>query len=160
MKKKILVVLGSGGHTAQMIRLVVMLGDKYSYSYVVNNTDNISQKKIIFPGIIYKVNLTKKVRGTFLDTVIRTIKAFFDSYCIIKKSKCYMIISAGPGISVPLFVAAKFFRMKTIFIESWSRVTTKSDSGKICYKLSDMFFVQWPEMKKLYPKAIYAGRLG
>ncbi|MDP3029141.1 MAG: hypothetical protein Q8O04_06545 [Deltaproteobacteria bacterium] len=51
-------------------------------------------------------------------------------------------------------------RRPRIFIESWSRVTTKSTTGKICYYLSDLFFVQWPELIKRYPKAIYAGRLG
>lgn len=160
MKKKILVVLGGGGHTAQIIRIVDMLGDKYLYSYVVNNIDQISQKKITIPGIIFKINLTKKFGGSFLDSVIGTLKSFFDSFSIIRKSKCEVIISAGPGISVPLFVVAKLFKIKTIFFESWSRVTTKSNSGKICYRFSDLFFVQWPEMKKLYPKAVYAGRLG
>jgi UDP-N-acetylglucosamine:LPS N-acetylglucosamine transferase len=160
VKKKLLIILGGGGHTAQMIRLIEVLGDQYIYFYVVNNTDNISYKKIRISGKIFKISLAKRFKGTFFDTVIKTLKAFFDSFYIINKARCDAIISAGPGISVPLFIVAKLFRMKTIYIESWSRVMTKSDSGKICYRFSDLFFVQWPEMKKLYPKAIYAGRVG
>ncbi|MDB4442614.1 UDP-N-acetylglucosamine transferase subunit ALG14 [bacterium] len=37
LKKKILVVLGGGGHTAQMIRLVDMLGDKHFYLLAILN---------------------------------------------------------------------------------------------------------------------------
>jgi len=47
-----------------------------------------------------------------------------------------------------------------IFIESWARVYSKSDSGKLVYPIADLFFVQWKEMEKVYPHAIYAGRLG
>ena len=53
----------------------------------------------------------------------------------------------------------KLLGKKIIFIESWSRIYKKSSSGKFAYLFANLFFVQWPEMKKQYPKAIYAGRL-
>lgn len=39
------------------------------------------------------------------------------------------------------------FPLRTIFIESWARVTTLSLSGKILLPLVDRFLVQWPELE-------------
>jgi UDP-N-acetylglucosamine:LPS N-acetylglucosamine transferase len=156
--KKVMIVLGSGGHTAQMLKLLKLLGSKYNYEYVLNDDDKVSARKI--NGKIYRVANPRVFEDNILIRSSKLTKGFFQAYKIMRKSNAVAIISAGPGLTFPLFLAAKLFRKKTIFIESWCRITTKSISGRLCYPLSDMFFVQWPEMKKLYPKAIYAGRLG
>ncbi|KAL3472778.1 oligosaccharide biosynthesis protein Alg14-like protein [Aspergillus californicus] len=56
------------------------------------------------------------------------------------------------------------FRFRTIFIESWARVTTLSLSGKILLPFADRFLVQWPALggKKAWvgkKKAEYVGFL-
>ncbi|KAL2828710.1 oligosaccharide biosynthesis protein Alg14-like protein [Aspergillus cavernicola] len=38
------------------------------------------------------------------------------------------------------------FRLRTIFVESWARVTTLSLSGKILLPFADRFLVQWPAL--------------
>ena len=160
-KPKLMIVLGSGGHTTQMIRITEMLHDSYDFEYVVNDDDDKSIKKVKFIG---DVHVIPRPRRIYDKSVIRaaflTIHSIFKSFSIIMNSKSVGIVSAGPGLAVPLFIWATIFRKKRIFIESWARVVTKSTSGKICYYLSDLFFVQWPELIKKYPKAIYAGRLG
>ena len=156
-----MIVLGSGGHTTQMIRMTEMLSDSYNFEYVVNDDDDKSVKKIKFTGDVHVIPRPRRiydksvVRAAFL-----TIHSIFKSFSIIMNSKSVGIVSAGPGLAVPLFIWASIFRKKRIFIESWTRVNTKSTTGKICYYLSDLFFVQWTELTEKYPKAIYAGRLG
>ncbi|KAL3494640.1 oligosaccharide biosynthesis protein Alg14-like protein [Aspergillus germanicus] len=56
------------------------------------------------------------------------------------------------------------FRLRTIFVESWARVTTLSLSGKILLPFADRFLVQWPALedkKALWgsKKAEYVGFL-
>ncbi|HAO9336376.1 TPA: polysaccharide biosynthesis protein, partial [Escherichia coli] len=48
---------------------------------------------------------------------------------------------------------------KVIYIETWSRFTTYSLSGRIMYRLSNKFYIQNKSLLELYPKAIYSGRL-
>jgi beta-1,4-N-acetylglucosaminyltransferase len=160
-KPKLIIVLGSGGHTTQMVRITELLYDFYDFEYVVNDDDDKSIKKI---RIIGDVHVIPRPRRIYDKSVFRsfflTIYSLFKSFSIIMNSKSVGIVSAGPGLAVPLFIWASIFRKKRIYIESWSRVNTKSAAGKICYFLSDLFFVQWPELIKKYPKAIYAGRLG
>ena len=55
MKHTILVALGEGGHTKEMLTLVDMLGDDYAYAYIIVADDPISEKKIRRPGPVYRV---------------------------------------------------------------------------------------------------------
>ncbi|KAJ5650127.1 UDP-N-acetylglucosamine transferase subunit alg14 [Penicillium longicatenatum] len=75
-----------------------------------------------------------------------------------------IIITNGPAVSVCMIVAAKtlrFFifisrilsgknfkpeisRLRTIFVESWARISTLSTSGVLLLPLADRFLVQWP----------------
>ena len=160
-KPKLMIVLGSGGHTTQMIRITEMLCDSYDFEYVVSDDDNKSVKKIRFIGDVHVITRPQRYYDKLVIRVVfLTIRSILESFSIIRNSKSVGIVSTGPSLTVPLFIWASVFRKKRIFIESWSRVNAKSRSGKICYYLSDLFLVQWPELTKRYPKAIYAGRLG
>ena len=157
---KVLIQLGMGGHTSQILRLVDLLGDKYSYEYIIGHDDQTSSKKIRFSGKIYvmrnpRLMNDKSLVKVFLNMFPTTIQSFK----ILFKSRPNIIISSGPSMAIPLFWLSKLMRIKNIFIESWVRVHHKSQTGKLVYPVTDMFFVQWESLKKVYPKAIYAGRL-
>lgn len=160
-KPKLIIVLGSGGHTTQMVRITEMLHGSYDFEYVVNDDDDKSIKKIKYGGDLHVIPRPRRIYDkSFIRAVCLTLYSLFQSFGIIWNSQSVGIVSAGPGLAIPLFIWASILRKKRIFIESWSRVTTKSFAGKVCYLLSDLFFVQWPELIEKYPKAIYAGRLG
>ncbi|MDY6965779.1 MAG: PssD/Cps14F family polysaccharide biosynthesis glycosyltransferase [Halobacteriota archaeon] len=77
---------------------------------------------------------------------------------ILLKEKPDMIISTGSEIAIPVFYIAKVLMIKTVFIESWCRVSEPSASGRIVYPVSDLFLVQWEQLLKKYgKKAIYRG---
>lgn len=156
-----MIVLGSGGHTTQMIILTEMLNDHFDFEYVVSDDDNKSIKRIKFDGAVYVIPRPRRYYDkSVVRSVYLTIYSIFVCLKIVMKSKAVGIVSAGPSLAVPLFIWASIFRKKKIFIESWSRVTMKSTSGRICYYMSDIFFVQWNELTNSYKKSIYAGRLG
>ena len=52
---KLLVVLGDGGHTAEVIRLVELLGPSYDYTYLITTTDRVSEGKITIPGPVHYI---------------------------------------------------------------------------------------------------------
>ena len=158
--KKILIILGAGGHTEQMIKLVQNLGDNFTFVYVVADDDKVSKARMKNHGIVYSIlNPRKMIDKNLLVCFFKFIYSFFQSVKIILKTNPDCILGCGPGLIIPLIISGKMFGKKVIFLESWSRVYTKSLSGKIAYLFSNLFFVQWPELKKKYPKSIYAGRL-
>jgi len=161
-KKKIcLIVLGRGGHTAQILRLVDRLGNKYAYEYVVGKEDQVSEKQIKYKGKVHRMLNPRLMKHKSLIIVfLRMIPAGFDVFKILLKTKANVVLSAGPSMTIPFFYLAKLFGKKLIFVESWVRIHHKSLTGRFVYPISDLFFVQWASMKKIYKKAVFAGRLG
>lgn len=161
-KKTILIVLGGGGHTEQLLRLVNKLGSRYNYEYVISKEDRISVNKIKMKGVVFKIlNPRKMSDKSYLITFLKFIPSSFQALRILMKTKASAIISCGPALSIHLSILGKLiFRKKIIFLESWSRVYSKSLAGKFIYPFADLFFVQWKQQKKNYKNAIYAGRLG
>lgn len=49
------------------------------------------------------------------------------------------------------------FQKKVIYIESFAKINSPTLTGRVMYKFADIFYVQWPEMLKVYPKAKYIG---
>jgi beta-1,4-N-acetylglucosaminyltransferase len=157
---KILIHLGMGGHTSQVLRLVDSIGDKYNYEYLIGDDDKTSTKKIKYQGKVHIVKNPRLMQDKSLFKVfLKMFPTTIQVFNLLRKTKPKAIISAGPSLTIPLFWVAKLFGIKTIFIESWVRVHNPSQAGRFCYKVSDLFLVQWEPMQKVYPKAIYAGRL-
>ena len=155
---KVLAILGKGGHTTQMLRLLEKMPKDYEYSYVICYEDPISEKKV--EGLIYKVNMPSMEGDSNFIKVIRTLRTISQAAIALIKDNPHVVITAGPGVGAIFSYIGKLLGKKVIFIESWARVYSRSDSGKVVYPIADLFFVQWKEMKKVYPNAIYAGRLG
>jgi UDP-N-acetylglucosamine:LPS N-acetylglucosamine transferase len=159
LKLKILVVLGEGGHTKQLLTLIDLLGDNYKYEYILTKEDNLSANQIKYNGPIYRLRRPRgkntKLIKVFLRTIIVSIKSFF----ILLGNRPDAILSNGPAISVPVSIIGKLLGIKIIFVESASRITSLSFSGRIMYRWADLFFIQWPQLKRQFPMARYAGRL-
>jgi beta-1,4-N-acetylglucosaminyltransferase len=161
-KKAIMIVLGGGGHTKQMLELVSLLGNDYNYEYVISSGDNLSEKKIRINGRVFKIINPRDMQDkNVLNVIIKFVPSTIQALHLLFKSRSSCIISAGPALSLHISFLGKFlFGKKVIFIESWSRVYSKSMAGKFTYPFADLFFVQWAQEKNNYPKAVYAGRLG
>lgn len=161
-KKTLLVVLGGGGHTNQLLRIVDKLGNSFNYEYIVGSGDNISEKKIKFSGKVFKIiNPRKMTDRSLLKIILKFIPSTIQVLYVLLRSKSKAVLIVGPALSLHVATISKyFFRKKIIFLESWSRVYNKSWAGNALHNLSDLFFVQWTQELKNYPKALYAGRLG
>jgi beta-1,4-N-acetylglucosaminyltransferase len=91
---------------------------------------------------------------------LRMASAGFSILKILCKEKPKLIVSTGSEIAIPAFYLAKLFRIKTIFIESWTRVVQPSGTGRMVYPISDVFLVQWESLLAKYgKKARYEGAI-
>jgi beta-1,4-N-acetylglucosaminyltransferase len=143
---KIALVCSHGGHLTEILYLMEAFKDHEIFFITYENfrTNDLKQKKYLLKNI-----------GT---NPIRMFKAFFQIRSILSEEKPDYIVSTGSEIAIPSFILARIMGIKSIFIESWCRVQTRSGTGKIVYYFSDIFLVQWPELLKLYgKKASYEG---
>lgn len=173
---KTLVVLGSGGHTVEMLKMVAALNPK-KYNprvYVVADTDKISNKKLLqveehFKGegqfVVEVVPRTREVGQSWVTSAFTTLHALVVSFVILVRHRPALILANGPGTCVPLCAGAVMLRVlgvtpsRVVFVESLCRVRSLSLSGRILYPISDHFFVQWPQLTINHPRAHYNGRL-
>jgi len=171
-----MIVAGSGGHTAEMLKLVRGLGSAYNpRHYVIALTDKMSKDKIISleksqqsslsQYMISTIPRSREVGQSWFTTVVSTLHACLYSSLLVFKSRPNLLLCNGPGTCLPLCLAAFAIsiigiqRVKIVFIESVCRVISLSLTGHILYYLSDQFIVQWPELQQRYPLTTYMGRV-
>ncbi|XP_008811385.2 UDP-N-acetylglucosamine transferase subunit ALG14 homolog [Phoenix dactylifera] len=182
-----LIVLGSGGHTAEMLSILnVLQKDKFvPRYYVAAVTDNMSLQKarvleeslvqqgknsgrdILEAAQFMQIYRSREVGQSYFTSIGTTLIAIVHALWLTLQIRPQVIICNGPGTCIPLCVSAYLFkvlglRWSTIFyVESIARVRKLSLSGLFLYKLHlvDQFVVQWPQLQKKYPRAHYVGRL-
>jgi len=158
--KRVAVVLGRGGHTAQTFALVNLLGDRYQYLYMIGILDPLTPKKIQIPGKIAPVIPPRLLpQDSRIMSILRTLMTFILSFVYFMMFKPKVVISCGTGLTVPIFYAARILRIKTVFIESMSRVESLSITGRLLIGKTTLYVVQWPELAKKTQGAIYGGQL-
>jgi UDP-N-acetylglucosamine:LPS N-acetylglucosamine transferase len=88
----------------------------------------------------------------------RMALAFFQALWILSKERPQIVISTGASVAIPFSWMGKLLGVKVVYIESWSRIKTRSGTGPLVYPAADLFLVQWPSLLEEYgPKARYWG---
>jgi UDP-N-acetylglucosamine:LPS N-acetylglucosamine transferase len=158
--KRIAVVLGRGGHTAQTFALVDLLGARFSYIYLIGILDSLTPKKIRIEGKVLRVFAPRLLpQDSRIMSVIRTAVTLLLSLIYLLLYKPVAVVSCGTGLTVPVFYAARLLRVKTVFIESLSRVESLSITGRLLHGKTDLFLVQWSSLAESVPEAVYGGQL-
>ncbi len=156
---KLLIVLGEGGHTKEMLALVDLLGDEYEYAYALTKEDALSEGRIRLSGTCYRVIRPRSKSDPAWVAAGKLLLCFWQSLWAILYTRPDAIISSGPAVAIPLSFWGKLFRKAIIFVETGSRVRRLSFTGRLMRHLADLFFVQWPQLCEKHPQALYAGRL-
>ncbi len=160
MKHRIAVVLGRGGHTAQTFALVDLLGQQNEYFYLIGVLDRLTPRKIHIPGRVLPVFPPRLLpQDSKIMAIIRTLVTLFLSFVYFILFRPDVVISCGTGLTVPIFYSARALGIKTVFIESMSRVTEMSMTGRLLLGKTDLFIVQWPQLAAKTPGALYGGQL-
>ncbi len=147
---KIVFAASSGGHLEQLLMLKPLM-NKYPSVFVTEKTSYNTGENNIKTYFLRQINRREKL---FLFKLIANI---FRSLRIIIIERPTVMITTGVLAIIPLALLMKLFGGKLIYLESFAKVTSKTMSGNLLYKYADQFYVQWEEMLKLYPNAIYKG---
>ncbi len=149
-RKKLCFAASSGGHYEQLLMLRPLM-EQYDSFIVTEKTKYVAEVSGINSYYLKQVNRREK---TFIFSLIVN---GFKSLGIMIKEKPDVVICTGVLAMIPLCLLAKLFKKKLIYIESFAKVTSPTESGKLLYKYADQFYVQWESMKEIYPNAIYVG---
>ncbi|MFW5895368.1 MAG: PssE/Cps14G family polysaccharide biosynthesis glycosyltransferase [archaeon] len=142
--EKIFVVSSGGGHLTQMMELIdVIPMDKI---FLISYTD----------AALEKIDTYKIKRGD--DRLVRFRATFLAPYLLMKHQPSLILTNGGGELSIPFAYFGKMMGCKIFFIETISRVDSKSVAAKSIYPIADKFLIQWEKNLKNYgDKAEYWG---
>ena len=154
MEKKVLFISSTGGHLSEMMMLDSLF-DKYDYHIITEKTKStISMKKKYKNKINYMVYGTKdhpiSYPFKFLINCFKSVYYYF-------KIRPDFIVTTGVHTAGPMCILGHLFGSKVIYIETFANIHTKTKTGRLVYKVADLFVVQWESMLELYPKAKFGG---
>jgi beta-1,4-N-acetylglucosaminyltransferase len=165
VKFETLIVLGSGGHTAEMLTMTKHLDPThYRTTYMKAATDTTSRQRLGGANdndiIVHDIPRSREVGQSYLSSIFTTLQAQWYCLWLIGKLPPDLILCNGPGTCLPVCLAALLYRIlgmnqtSIVFCESYCRVETLSLTGKLLYPLADLFVVHWPELHQKYPNTV------
>lgn len=178
--RRTLIVLGSGGHTAEMLEIVKALNiERYAPRfYVISKTDTQSILKLVDVEVekepnserhnfeIISIPRSREVLQSYWTSIVTTLWSTFSCIPILLRTRPDLILTNGPGTCVPVCLVAFWLKLfyinagcRIVYVESMCRVKTLSLSGKMLLGISDLFVAQWPDVQACSSKIQYLGRL-
>ncbi len=147
---KICLICSAGGHLMQL-HLLEDFWQKHERFWVTENKVDarslLSEEEVFFGYFPTTRNIWNLLRNSFLAVKL-----------IFSKSPD-LIVSNGAGIAVPFFYLAKLLGIKTVYIEVYDRVNSRTLTGRLVHPVADKFIVQWESQQKLYKNSILLGPL-
>ncbi|KAI4840421.1 UDP-N-acetylglucosamine transferase subunit ALG14 [Plasmodium brasilianum] len=166
------VVLGSGGHTFEILEILkIIKNSNINFHLFYASNDNFSKIKAENTLKNYKKNFLpiprcRNVGESYLLSFVKFFITFI--YCIFityKMNNMNLIIVNGPGTCVPVVFSLLFRKyiflkqIKIVYLESVCRIYSLSLSAKLLYYFSDLFVVFSEHLQKKYKKAKFYGYL-
>jgi beta-1,4-N-acetylglucosaminyltransferase len=161
-----MVLLGSGGHTGEMIRILSTIHSLKDFKHItfVWSIGDISSyellKKLIESSELANYSFLELPRArtvgeAFTSSVVSTLKSIIHSFTLLPLIEYPpdILMLNGPGTSVPLVLFYTLSNLrgthtKMVYIESLARVNKLSMSGLLCRPLVHRFVVQWKGLAK------------
>ena len=140
----------SGGHFEQLMMLRPLM-EKYDSFILTEKTPyNVAPENI---ETYYVKQINRREKSSLLKLTVN----FFISLKIFFKKKPTIIVTTGVLGMLPMCLLMKMFGKKLIYIESYAKVSSPTQTGKLLYKWADRFYVQWEGMLEFYPDATFIG---
>nr|HID59192.1 UDP-N-acetylglucosamine--LPS N-acetylglucosamine transferase [Desulfobacterales bacterium] len=143
---KLCLVCSSGGHLFEIHSLKDWWGRHERYWVTFKKEDAISLLK--GEKVYYAYFPTNRSIKNLIRNSLLALK-------LLRNGDCNIIVSTGAGVAVPFFYIGKLLGKRTIYIESIARINHLSLTGRIVYPIADVFVVQWPGLRKKYPKSLF-----
>ncbi|BDZ71679.1 PssD/Cps14F family polysaccharide biosynthesis glycosyltransferase [Methanobacterium petrolearium] len=160
---KICLVCSPGGHLIEGLKLI-SASEVHDDIILITHDEAFTLdipriKKIYYVKnfLIKRVDQSKPLK--FLFIIYAMIYLSFNEFIILIKERPDLILSTGSEIAIPAFLIAKILRIRTIFVETLTRVTELSGTGKILLHIANLFIVQWEFLAKKYKDAIFKGNI-
>ncbi|GGI79630.1 UDP-N-acetylglucosamine--LPS N-acetylglucosamine transferase [Polymorphobacter multimanifer] len=142
---KICIVSSCGGHLTE-VRALMPAYAAHAHFYVLND------KALLPPDMVGRTDFIVHSERDW-----RFFVNLWEAFRILRRERPDVILSTGAGPAVPFaLVGRALFGCRILFVESITRISAPSMTGKLMYRLAHDFFYQWESLGRFFPR----GRLG
>jgi len=164
--KSIMIILGSGGHTGELLLMLSKLDfNKFKKCFIIsshNDKNSENKFKEIFDLKKYsktsfqfiKIYRARNVGQSFLTSIFTAFYSMIQSFFVMIKTQPNICVTNGPGVAIPIVYIGFILKLmmilvefKILFIESYCRTKSISLSGKLIEPICDKFIVLWENLK-------------
>ena len=156
MRKKVLFISSTGGHLNELLQLSPLF-EKYD-SYIITEKDKANENlKQTYGERLYF--LPYGTRAKLFTYIFKYLFLCFKTLYLYAKIRPKVIVTTGTHTAGQIWILGKIFGSKIVYIETFANTNRKTATGRLLYPIADLFIVQWEEMLKIYPKAVYGGSI-
>ncbi len=143
---RVLMVGSPGGHLSQMKLLTPCFAD-FERRWVTLDHESVDVEgdELVFgygPTTRNAVNLLRNFRLAWSE---------------LRSFKPDVIVSTGAAIAVPFFVLGRALGIRTMFLEVYDRVDSRTLTARLVKPFSDAFLLQWQSQRDLYGTGTVVG---
>lgn len=148
-RRRALLVCSPGGHLLQLLTLQPAWEDTDRTWITLSAPDS---------DYLLRDERTVPARGPTNRSLTALLANLWLAWRTVRRERPDVILSTGAALAVPFFLVGKLFGVRLVYVESMTRTTSLSLTGRLVRPLADAFFVQWPELATA-KGARFAGRL-
>jgi len=146
-----MLIASSGGHIYEMFCLRGFWEDKDRFWVTFPTADAKyllqDEKEVYWAAYPTVRNVPNLLRNLWL------------AHKLLRQHKPDMILTTGSGVAAPFIWLARLYGTRSVFVESITRITEISLTGRISKPFATKLLVQWPELVQQYRGTEYHGRI-
>ena len=120
-----MLVASKGGHFEQAVRFSKALPPIIERQFVTDQQAEQPQVAVVLKRV---VDYDRK--NSTLTKLVRILQVILSASRLIRKERPELIVTFGAAFCVPVAVSAKFMGVEVLHVESWSRISTISNTTK------------------------------
>lgn len=147
---KIMLVCSAGGHLAQLYRLRSWW-EQHERTWVTcpgTHAESLLAGEKWMPA---HFPTTRNFANTLKNTLL--------AVRLIWAERPDVLVSDGAGVAFPFFLIGRALGVRTVYLEVYDRILHPTLTGRLCYPLTELFLLQWPEQAVCYPRGKVIGCL-
>ena len=146
----VMLVGSSGGHLAQLVALRPWWQQRDRHWVTFRTPDAVS----VLDGEV----VTWAHHPTTRNAVNLVRNALLAAR-LVRAERPSVVVSTGAGVALPFFVVARMTGARTVYIEVYDRLDSRTLTARLCRPFTQLFCVQWEEQQRLFPDAELIGGL-
>src|SRR4051794_36150743 len=129
-RPRIVITLTGGGYLNEAKALIRHMSDRFELHYLTTYDATSAPLDDIPAGPLHVVQqVTTLAESGILQISGNTLKCLAGAFVILRRIDPIAVICVGSSIAVPLCICARLLNKKTVFIESFTRVSRPSKTG-------------------------------